>query len=78
VRAGTDYRSAFDAYEERLRPLIRTKQAGAARFIPFFATRTRFGLWFRNLAMRTMNIGRLATLFTGSLRDDFELPDYGI
>jgi 2-polyprenyl-6-methoxyphenol hydroxylase-like FAD-dependent oxidoreductase len=78
VRAGADYRRAFDAYEARLHPFIKTKQAGAVRYIPFFATRTRFGLWFRNVAMRTMNFGPLATLFAGSERDDFELPDYAI
>ncbi|BBA86733.1 MULTISPECIES: FAD-binding domain [Mycobacterium] len=77
-RAGGDHRRAFDAYEAQLRPFIADKQAGAARFIGFFATRTRFGLWFRNIAMRTMNIGPLATLFAGSVRDDFELPDYDL
>lgn len=77
-RAGADYRRAFAAYEQRLRPFIKAKQAGAARYIPFFATRTRFGLWFRNMAMRTMNFGPLATLFAGGVRDDFDLPDYGI
>jgi 2-polyprenyl-6-methoxyphenol hydroxylase-like FAD-dependent oxidoreductase len=78
ARAGTDHRRAFEVYEARLRPFIKAKQAGAERYIPFFATRTRFGLWFRNMAMRTMNFGPLATLFAGSVRDDFELPDYGI
>lgn len=76
-RADGDHQRAFDAYEARLRPFIESKQAGASRFIGFFAARTRFGLWFRNLAMRTMNFGPLATLFAGSVRDDFELPDYG-
>jgi 2-polyprenyl-6-methoxyphenol hydroxylase-like FAD-dependent oxidoreductase len=78
ARAGADYRGAFDAHEARLRPFIASKQAGAAKLIPFFATRTRFGLWFRTLAMRTANFGRLATLFAGSVRDDFELPEYDI
>jgi 2-polyprenyl-6-methoxyphenol hydroxylase-like FAD-dependent oxidoreductase len=78
ARAGGDHRRAFEAYEARLRPFIETKQAAAARFISFFATRTRFGLWFRNVAMRTMNFGPLATMLAGSVRDDFELPDYGI
>jgi 2-polyprenyl-6-methoxyphenol hydroxylase-like FAD-dependent oxidoreductase len=78
VRAGGDYRRAFNSYEARLHPFIETKQAGAVRYIPFFATRTRFGLWFRNLAMRTMNFGPLATLLAGSVRDEFELPEYGI
>ena len=78
ARAGADYRGAFDAYEERLRPFIKAKQAGAVKYIPFFATRTRFGLWFRNVAMRTMNFGPLAKMFAGGVRDDFDLPDYGI
>jgi 2-polyprenyl-6-methoxyphenol hydroxylase-like FAD-dependent oxidoreductase len=78
ARTGADYRGAFDAYEARLRPFIASKQAGAVRYIPFFATRTRFGLWFRTVAMRTMNFGPLAILFAGSVRDDFELPDYGL
>ncbi|GAB7141858.1 FAD-binding domain [Mycobacterium riyadhense] len=76
--ADGDHRRAFDAYQARLHPFIQSKQAGAARFVGFFATRTRFGLWFRNLALRTMNFGPLATLFAGNVRDDFELPDYGI
>ncbi|OSC42748.1 FAD-binding domain [Mycobacterium decipiens] len=74
--AGGDYRRAFDAYEARLRPFIESKQARAARFIWFFATRTRFGLWFRNVAMRTMNFEPLSKLFAGSMRDEFDLPDY--
>ncbi|KAA1251378.1 FAD-binding domain [Mycobacterium simiae] len=76
--AGGEHQRAFQAYEALLRPLIASRQANAARLIGFFATRTRFGLWFRNLAMRRMNFRPLATLFAGSIRDDFELPDYGI
>lgn len=45
----------------------------------FFATRTKFGLWFRNVALRAMNLSRpVAGLFTGSVRDDLDLPDYRI
>jgi 2-polyprenyl-6-methoxyphenol hydroxylase-like FAD-dependent oxidoreductase len=78
ARAGADHRGAFDAYEARLHPFIARKQASAVRYIPFFATRTRFGLWFRTVAMRTMNFLPLAGLFAGSVRDDFELPGYDI
>ncbi|BBZ37428.1 FAD-binding domain [Mycobacterium conspicuum] len=77
-RAGTDHRRAFAAYEQRLRPFITAKQASAARYISFFATRTRLGLWFRNLAMRSTNFGPLTKLVAGGVRDDFDLPDYGI
>jgi 2-polyprenyl-6-methoxyphenol hydroxylase-like FAD-dependent oxidoreductase len=77
-RTGGDHRRAFDTYETRLRPFIHAKQPGAERFISLFATRTRFGLWFRNQAMRAMNFGPLAAVLAGGVRDDFELPDYGI
>ncbi|OBK88689.1 FAD-binding domain [Mycolicibacter sinensis] len=75
-RAGGDHRRAFAAYEARLRPFIETKQAGAKQFLGFFATRTRFGLWFRNLAIRAMGLRLLTRLFAGTVRDDFDLPDY--
>ncbi|MCV7394534.1 FAD-binding domain [Mycobacterium paraseoulense] len=78
ARAGGDHCRAFGAYEARMRPFIGDKQAGAARYIGFFATRTRFGLWLRDVALRTMNFAPLATLFAGGVRDDFDLPDYGI
>ncbi len=44
------------------------------RFISFFATRTRLGLWFRNATLCTMSFRLLAYLFIGSVRDDFALP----
>ncbi len=79
VRAGGDHRRAFERYESLLRPFIEGKQAGAERMLGFFATRTRFGLWFRDVAMRAMNLGRpIAGLFAGSVRDDLDLPDYRI
>ncbi|KLO26352.1 hypothetical protein ABW16_19745 [Mycolicibacter heraklionensis] len=77
-RAAGDHLRAFDAYEARLRPLIEAKQSNAQQLLGFFATRTRFGLWFRNLALRAMNLRMLTNLFAGTVRDDFDLPDYGI
>ncbi|MEZ0384028.1 FAD-binding domain [Mycobacterium sp. pW045] len=77
-RAGGDHRRAFAAYQDRLRPFIEAKQSGATEFLGFFATRTRVGLWFRNLAIRAMNLRLLTRLLAGSVRDDFDLPDYRI
>lgn len=77
--ADGDHRRAFTNYESRLRPFIEGKQAGAERKLGFFATRTRFGLWFRDMALRAMNLSRpVAGLFAGSVRDDLDLPDYRI
>jgi 2-polyprenyl-6-methoxyphenol hydroxylase-like FAD-dependent oxidoreductase len=78
-RAGGNWNQAFAAYEARLRPFVEGKQAGAERLIPFFASRSRLGIWLRDQALRAMSFEPLVKLFAGrSLRDDFELPDYGI
>ncbi|WP_102143597.1 FAD-binding domain [Mycobacterium hubeiense] len=77
VCACGDYRRAFDAYETRLRHFVQAKQDAAQKYLPVFATQTRLGIWFRNLAMRAMNFRPLAELIlTRSVRDDFELPAY--
>jgi 2-polyprenyl-6-methoxyphenol hydroxylase-like FAD-dependent oxidoreductase len=78
ARVGADYRRAFETHQALLRPFIKNKQASAVRYIPFFATRTRFGLWVRNVGLRIANFVPLATLFAGSVRDDFTLPNYDI
>ena len=61
-----------------MHPFVASKQAGAARFVGFFATRTRFGLWLRNIVMRAMNVGPVLRLVAGDIRDDLELPQYAI
>ena len=72
-----DHRRAFQAYEARLRPFIDGKQASAKKLISVFATKTRPGIWFRNLALRAMNFHPLADLLLArNVRDEFELPDY--
>ncbi|WP_179469074.1 FAD-binding domain [Mycolicibacterium vinylchloridicum] len=72
-----DHRRAFPAYESRMRHFVEGKQADAEKFLPVFATKTEFGLRIRHLVMRAMNYGPIFDLVaSGSLRDDFELPDY--
>lgn len=77
ARAGNDLPQAFAAYESRLRSFIERKQAGATRFLSFFAARTDFGIWLRNLGVRAMNLPFVGDLvMTRALRDDIDLPDY--
>ena len=74
-----DHQRAFEAYEARMRRVVEGKQASAERFISVFASRTRLGIWFRDLAMRAMNFPPVGDLLVGrSLRDDFDLPDYAM
>lgn len=76
-RAQGDHARAFAAYEARMRRFIKSKQAGAAGFVSFFAARTRLGIWLRDLGIKAMNKRWLVKLLAGrTLRDDFELPDY--
>jgi 2-polyprenyl-6-methoxyphenol hydroxylase-like FAD-dependent oxidoreductase len=68
---------ALTAYERLLRPYIATKQAGAARFAAAFAPRSRFGLRFRNLMLRSFAIPGLARFAVGrEITDRLSLPNY--
>jgi 2-polyprenyl-6-methoxyphenol hydroxylase-like FAD-dependent oxidoreductase len=77
-RANGEHKKAFAAYQALMRPYVESKQASAARFVGFFATRTKFGLSMRNLAMRAMNFQPVLKLFAGELRDSLDLPEYAI
>lgn len=71
------YQQAFANYEARLRSYIGNKQRGAERFAGAFAPRTRAGLYFRNMVIRTFAIPGLARLAVGrDIADRIELPDY--
>jgi 2-polyprenyl-6-methoxyphenol hydroxylase-like FAD-dependent oxidoreductase len=77
-RADGDHDQAFRAYDALMHPFVESKQATAARFVGFFATRTRFGLWMRNAVMRAMNCRPVLNLVAGDFRDDLDLPEYAI
>lgn len=70
--------AALRRYEERLRPLVARKQAGARRFAGWFAPRTALGLWLRDRVTGLLSIGPLARLLVGrDLEDAIELPAWG-
>jgi 2-polyprenyl-6-methoxyphenol hydroxylase-like FAD-dependent oxidoreductase len=75
ARAGGDHARAFGRYEERLGPLLRSKQDAARGLGVAFAPRTRAALVVRNTAMRLMGLPYLPHVVIGrSLRDAVELP----
>ncbi len=77
AKADGQYPEAFAAYESLLRGYIAEKQRGAARFASAFAPRTPFGMWFRNLVIKSSSIPRLAYYAAGrDIMDKLELPDY--
>lgn len=77
-RARGDHHRAFADYETQLRPFVEGKQANAKQLLGFFAPKTRLGLRFRDLAIRSMSFPPLTRRFAGSTADDFELPDYAL
>jgi 2-polyprenyl-6-methoxyphenol hydroxylase-like FAD-dependent oxidoreductase len=77
AKASGDYESAFQSYEQKLRPFIDSKQRAAARFAAAFVPRTRWGLWLRNQVIRSAAIPGVAKLaLSRDIVDTLELPSY--
>jgi 2-polyprenyl-6-methoxyphenol hydroxylase-like FAD-dependent oxidoreductase len=75
ARADGDHVRAFARYDERLGPLLRSKQDAARGLGVAFAPRTRTALIVRNAAMRLMGLPYVPNLvIRRSLRDAVELP----
>jgi 2-polyprenyl-6-methoxyphenol hydroxylase-like FAD-dependent oxidoreductase len=75
-----EYGAAFARYEQRLMPLLKRKQKSAAKFASSFAPKTAMGIAFRNLVTRLMvRLPFVVEFFIGrEMRDQVELPDYGL
>ena len=75
----SDHREAFARYEERLAPLLRSKQDAAEGLGLAFAPKSRRQLLVRNMVMRLMGLPRVADLVMGkSFRDAVELPTFSV
>jgi len=78
-RGGDDYAAALREHEAKLRPFLVSKQQAAQRMTGFFAPKTSWGMFLRNVATSLSEKPLLAKLFLGAaLRDDFRLPEYGV
>lgn len=71
------HQEAFARYDALLRTYIDRKQRGAERFAGAFAPKTRAGMVFRNLVVKTFAIPGLAKFAVGGdIADALDLPDY--
>lgn len=78
AEARGDHATAFRRYEERLGTFLRRKQKAAVKMAPFFAPRSKLGLFVRNQSMKLMAIPFVTELGIGrELRDVIALPSYG-
>jgi 2-polyprenyl-6-methoxyphenol hydroxylase-like FAD-dependent oxidoreductase len=77
---GGDFDAAFTRYEQRFMPLLKRKQKSAAKFASSFAPKTAMGIAFRNMMTRLMaRLPFVVEYFFGrEIRDQVELPDYGL
>ena len=74
-----DHASAFERYEQRLRPYVERKQKGAREFAASFVPRSAYGLWLRNATINAANrLGLIQLLFRAQMRTGIELQDYRI
>ncbi|MBT8159523.1 MULTISPECIES: FAD-binding domain [Arthrobacter] len=72
-----DHRVAFARYEERLAPLLHSKQDAAEGLGLAFAPKNRFQLFARNTVMRMMGLPKVADIVMGrSFHDAVELPSF--
>lgn len=77
ARAPADVPGALAAYEARLAGFMRSKQVAARGMAGSFVPKTAWGVWLRDELARVLNVRFLARrMFTASLRDQIELPDY--
>ena len=76
---GGDPSAAFTRYQQRMMPFLERKQGSAAKFASSFAPKSAFGITLRNLVTRLFEVPYLVEFVVGrDLRDDIELPDYGL
>jgi 2-polyprenyl-6-methoxyphenol hydroxylase-like FAD-dependent oxidoreductase len=77
TKAKGNHDQAFGKYQDALCTFISSKQRGAEHFANAFAPTTRWGLFFRNLVIRTLTIPGLARLTFGrEITDTMALPEY--
>jgi 2-polyprenyl-6-methoxyphenol hydroxylase-like FAD-dependent oxidoreductase len=73
----SDHCEAFSRYEERLAPLLLSKQDAALGLGPAFAPTNRFQLLLRNTVMRLMRLPKVADLaMRKSFHDAVDLPEF--
>ncbi len=69
--------SAFEMYEQRLRPYVERKQKGARGFAASFVPRSAYGLWLRNASINVANrFGLIRLLFGAQMSSGIELQNY--
>jgi 2-polyprenyl-6-methoxyphenol hydroxylase-like FAD-dependent oxidoreductase len=75
-RADGDVELGFNQYQQRLAKFVKHQQQGAVTFRAFFAPKTRFGIWTRNLLVKAAGLPGLSAFIASRTAPSFELEDY--
>jgi 2-polyprenyl-6-methoxyphenol hydroxylase-like FAD-dependent oxidoreductase len=68
--ANGNYKTAFDQYENILKPFMEKKQKAAQSFAKSFVPKSNFGIRVRNIAVKLMSLPFLGNLFLNQLKDN--------
>jgi len=75
--ANGDYKTAFDRYENMMKPFIEKKQKAAQVFAKSFIPKSNFGIWLRNRVFNLMSLPFISLLFLNQFKDKgLKLKDY--
>jgi len=76
-QANGNYQSAFENYENMLKPFIEKKQKAAQSFAKSFVPKSNFGITLRNLVFRLMSVPFISKLFLDEFKDKgLKLKEY--
>lgn len=76
-QANGDYKTAFQQYQNTLKPFIEKKQRAAQIFAKSFVPKSNFGIGFRNFAFNLMSMPLFSKLFLDQFKDKgLQLKDY--
>ena len=79
AKHGANLDTALTRYQEQVKPFIARKQRLAETLVPSFVPKTAFGVRARDFATLLMRLPVFPRLLMGRyLRDEMELPDFGI
>jgi len=68
-QANGNYKTAFDSYEDILKPFMIKKQKAAQVFAKSFVPKTNFGIWLRNMTFEMMSLPFIAKLVLNQFKD---------
>jgi 2-polyprenyl-6-methoxyphenol hydroxylase-like FAD-dependent oxidoreductase len=76
-QAKGNYKTAFEQYQNILKPFMEKKQKSARSFAKSFVPKSNFGIWLRNFAFEMMSLPFVSKLMLNQFKDsELKLKEY--